>query len=150
LMPGSPRAAAAASRSVPESMAVVAQAPVRIRTPEELLPEVGISSIPPRNHCFGLTVALLSLPPDESYCVAWFDGAVAGGRAAGAGAAAAGAGCAPAVADGPFIRSGPSRLTFAATLPGGPTGGATALPTVIFSVSGLPALSFGAVAVGGT
>jgi hypothetical protein len=33
---------------------------------------------------------------------------------------------------------------------GGPTGGATELPTVILSASGLPVLSTGAVAVGGT
>jgi hypothetical protein len=33
---------------------------------------------------------------------------------------------------------------------GGPTGGATWLPTVTFSASGFPVLSSGAVAVGGT
>ena len=50
----------------------------------------------------------------------------------------------------PRIRSAGSRLTLLTVVAGGPTGGATELPTVILSASGLPVLSTGAVAVGGT
>ena len=44
----------------------------------------------------------------------------------------------------------PRGLTFATVVAGGPTGAAMALPTVILSASGLPVLSTGALAVGGT
>ncbi len=96
---------------------------------------------------------------DESYC------AVGRWRrlAAGAGGAAArrltcrarrgvrrlGAAARRAGAAGPSAGRRASRLTFV-TLPAGPTCGATASPTVTVSASGLPALSIGAVAVGGT
>src|SRR6185437_2567419 len=69
---------------------------------------------------------------------------------AGAGAGAAGGGEAPGAGDPPRIKSAGLRLTFEVTLPGGPTGGATAAPTVTLRASGLPALSKGAVAVVGT
>ena len=68
----------------------------------------------------------------------------------GAGGAGAEAGGGATACCGPRIRSAPLRLTFEAIFPGGPTGGATAEPTLIRSASGLPALSSGAVAVSGT
>ena len=78
------------------------------------------------------------------------DGAGVAGRRTrrfGAGGGADGAG---AAARPPFSRSAGSRLTFVTVVAGGPTGGAIALPTLILSASGLPVLSTGAAAVGGT
>jgi hypothetical protein len=49
-----------------------------------------------------------------------------------------------------FNRLAASRLTSDTVAAGGPTGGATALPTVIFKASGLPVLSTGATAFAGT
>src|SRR5256885_6658446 len=73
-------------------------------------------------------------------------GAVAAGRRTrgrGFGASAGVAGAAAAAACPPLSRSGPSRLTSVTVVAGGPTGGATALPTLILSASGLPVLSTG-------
>ena len=67
-------------------------------------------------------------------------GAVVGGDGEGAGDAAC-----PL-----FNRLAGSRLTSETVVAGGPTGGATALPTVIFNASGLPVLSTGATAFAGT
>src|SRR5678815_4463475 len=71
----------------------------------------------------------------------------AGRLPAGRGAGAAGAGAAAAPAR---RRSAGSRLTSLIRVAAGPTGGATAVPTVTRSASGLPVFSTGAVAVAGT
>ena len=67
-------------------------------------------------------------------------GAFVGARNAGAGDAAC-----PL-----FNRLAGSRLTSETVVAGGPTGGATTLPTVIFKASALPVLSTGATAFAGT
>ena len=67
-------------------------------------------------------------------------GAVVGAIGAGAGDAAC-----PL-----YNRLAGSRLTSETVVAGGPTGGATALPTVIFKASALPVLSTGATAFAGT
>jgi hypothetical protein len=120
------------------------------------------------------TVPWRGLAADESYSpvtvfVAGDCGVSVG--AAGGGAVAAGAlvrgrspldrcvgrGAAPLCGAGagaaawpPRNRSAGSRLTSRTVVEGGPTGGATAVPTVILSASALPVFSTGAVALGGT
>jgi hypothetical protein len=98
---------------------------------------------------------------DESYSPALVVGGVSAGAVGGTGAAGAGcrgrwvrgagagAGC-DATAAGAFSKSAGMRLTFETVVAGGPTGGATVLPTVILSASGLPVFNIGAVAVAGT
>ena len=108
-----------------------------------------------------------SFPPDESYRPVLVVGGVSAGAGAGAGVGAAAAGrlvrrrcgggaaagaaeAGGAAAVGPFKRSAASRLTLDTVVAAGPTGPATAFPTVIFSASGLPVFSTGAVALAGT
>src|SRR5438105_14634600 len=112
------------------------------------------------------TVPDCGLPRDESHSPVL----VVGGAACGAGGAVAagrrsrgrgfGAGACPAAAVGaatggaagrpPLSRSAGSRLTLLTIVAGGPTGGAIELPTLMRRASGLPVLSTGAAAVGGT
>ena len=100
------------------------------------------------------------LRADESYWAVFVAGGVSGGGGGTVAAGAAGAvrvglgfvgmtGAAETAAPEPFISAAGARLTVV-TFPGGPTGGAVEAPTVTVSASGLPALSIGAVAVGGT
>ena len=71
------------------------------------------------------------------------------GLGVGGGAAARGVG-AGAWAAGDRMRSAATRLTLEIVVAGGPTGGATAVPTLMRSASGLPVFNTGAVAVVGT
>src|SRR5438067_10047277 len=108
------------------------------------------------------TVPDCGLPRDESHSPVLVvgGGAVIGasagsggrrmrGRGFGAGACPADGG-ATAAGRPPLSRSAGSRLTLLTTVAGGPTGGAIVLPTLMRRASGLPVLSTGAAAVGGT
>lgn len=104
------------------------------------------------------------LRADESYWALLVVDVGSAGGGAGSGAAAAGRrtwrrGAAGLAADGAlaaagwaggFMRSTGNRLTFETVVAGGPTGGATELPTVTLSASGLPVLRRGAFALAGT
>src|SRR5438128_1927475 len=106
-------------------------------------------------------VPQMGFPADESYSPVFMVGGVWAGAVCGGGAGrrrrgrgfGAGAGCAAgagAAACRAFKRSAASRLTLATVVAGGPTGGVILLPTLILSASGLPVLSIGAAALGGT